>query len=124
MTLQRLRKCGWHFLACTRQEQLGSDIARQRLQLTTRNREAEKVRRNLRQLVRFVDDDGIGAGEQVAEALLLEHQVRHQQMMIHHDDVRRLRFAARLHDVTTIECRAIRAETVVACRGDPRPHGI
>jgi hypothetical protein len=45
-------------------------------------------------------------------------------MMIHHDHVGRLRFAPRLHDVTTIEHRTIRAETVVASRRDPGPHRI
>ena len=74
--------------------------------------------------MRLVDDDRIGARQQIAEALLLQHQIRHQQMMIDDDDVGGLRLAARLHDVTAIERRALRPETVVARRGHPGPHGI
>ena len=83
-----------------------------------------KFGRDFRQLMRLVDDDRIRAGQQIAEALLLQHEIRHQQMMIDDDDVRGLRLAPRLHDVTAIERRAIRPEAVVARRGHPGPHRI
>ena len=56
---------------------------------------AEELRRDLRQLVRLVDDDRIRARQQLAEALVLQHQVGHQQVVIDDHDVGRLRFAAR-----------------------------
>ena len=109
VTVQRLRERRRYIVARAAREQLHCQITRQRLQLTARNREAEKVRRDLRQLMRFVDDDRIRARQQVAEALLLQHEVGHQQMMIDDDDVGRLRLAPRLHDVAAIERRAFRA---------------
>jgi hypothetical protein len=49
--------------------------------------DTEKPRRDLRQLVRLVDHHGIGAGQQLAEAVLLERQVRQQQVMVDHHHV-------------------------------------
>src|SRR5512138_2734718 len=45
-------------------------------------------------------------------------------MMIHDDDIRGLRFAPCVHDMTALEGLAIRSQTVVASRSDPRPHGM
>ena len=103
VTIERLRERRGTSLRAPLGEQLRGDVARQRLQLPARDGEAEKVRGDLRQLMRLVDDDRIGAGQQIAEAFLLQHEIRHQQMMIDDDDVRGLRFAPRLDDVTAIE---------------------
>src|SRR6185437_14317438 len=49
-------------------------------------------------------------------------QVGEQQVMIDDDDVRIERLAPGVRDMTTGELRTARAETVVARRGDLRPH--
>ena len=125
MPIERLRERRGHVVARTAQR---AAPRRHRATATAAARletaKPRKLRRDLRQLMRFVDDDRVGARQQVAEALLLEHEVRHQQVMIDDDDVGRLRVAPRLHDVATIERRAFRAEAVVARRGHPRPHRI
>ena len=119
MTLERLRERERELAARRARHQLRSQIARQRLQLATRDGEAEEIRRHVRQLMRLVDDDRVGAGQQIAEALLLEHQIRHQQMMIDHDDVGGLRLAPRFDDVAALERRAIRARD--SCRASRSP---
>ena len=78
-------------------------ISRERLHLPRRYDEPEKHRRNVGKLMRLVDDDGIGARQQVAEAFFLQHEVGHQQVMIDDDHVSGLRIATRLYDVTAIE---------------------
>ena len=105
-------------------QQFRRQIARQRLQLPARHGEAEEIRGDVRQLMRLVNDDRIGARQQIAETFLFQHEIGHEQVMIHDHDVRRLRFTPRLDDVAAVEERAVGAEAVVACRGDPRPYGV
>ncbi len=73
--------------------------------------------------MRFIQNDGLGARQQIAEALVLERQIREQQVMIHHHDVRRLRVAPRLEHMAARELRALLAEAILAGRGDARPQG-
>ena len=52
----------------------------------------------LRNLVRFVEDEGVRAGQDLAESFLPDRQIGEQQMMVDDDDIRFLRRAARLDD--------------------------
>jgi len=70
--------------------------------------------------VRFVEDHGFGAGQQLAEALVLQGEVGEQQVVVDHHDVRGLRFAARGDDVAARVRGAGRAEAVLARRSDRR----
>ncbi len=72
--------------------------------------------------MRLVQDDGIRARQQIAEALILEREIRQQQMMIHHHDLRGLGLAAGLEHMAAGELRALLPQTVLARRGDHRPH--
>ena len=107
-----------------REQQFACDVLGDRRQLPRADAVAEELGRDVRQLMRLVDDDRVRARQQVAEALLLEHEVGHQQVVIHDDDVRRLRFpACRQHEALVVN-RALRAEAVLARRRDPGPDGI
>ena len=118
---ERRIDAGGHLL---REQQLAGNVLGNRRQLARADVIAEELRRNVRQLVRLVDDDRVGAGQQVAEALLLQHEVGHQQVVIHDDDVGRLGFAPRREHEAVVVLRAFGAEAVLARRGDPRPDGI
>jgi hypothetical protein len=48
---------------------------------------AEELRRDVRHLMRFIQNHRLGARQQIAEALVLERQIREQQVMIHDHDV-------------------------------------
>ena len=71
--------------------------------------------------MRFVEDDGVRGRQQFGHAGVAQHDVGEEQMVIHHDDVRLLRLAARLHHEAFLVMRAFLAETVVARGRDHRP---
>ena len=101
--------------------QFRRDVAQQDLNLAHRPRLAEELRRDIRHLMRLIQDDGLGAGQQIAESLVLEREIGQQQMMIHDDDVGGLRVAARFEHMAARELRALLAEAVFARRGNARP---
>ncbi|MNM58039.1 hypothetical protein D3C81_692610 [compost metagenome] len=96
----------------------GQAIARQFLPRAHAETFAEKVRRQFRQLMRFIDDEGLRARQYLAEAFLLECQVGQQQMMVDHHQVRFLRALPRTHHEAIVPERAVGAEAVVHGRGD------
>ena len=63
--------------------------------------------------MRLVDDHGVRARQELAEAALFQREIREQQMMVHDHDVRGLRFAARLEHEAAVEELALAAEAVV-----------
>ena len=71
--------------------------------------------------MRFVQNDRIGARQQIAEALILEREIRQQQMVVHHHDLRGLGLAPSLEHMAAGELRALLPQTVFAGRGDHRP---
>src|SRR3546814_3761602 len=71
--------------------------------LPRRHAAAEKLGGQLRQLMRFIDDDRIAAGQNLAETLVLEHEVREQQVVIDDHQIGRLRIAPRLCDEALLE---------------------
>ena len=74
-------------------------IPQQELHLPNRPGLSKELSGGLRHLVGLVQNDGLRAGQQIAESLVLEREIREQQMMIHHHDLSGLRGAARLHHV-------------------------
>ncbi len=69
----------------------------------------------------FVDDDGIGARQQLAETGLADGEIGEQQMMIDHHQLGILGSAARLEHVAVVEAGALAAQAVVGrrCRQPP-----
>ncbi|MNV63858.1 hypothetical protein D3C71_1564760 [compost metagenome] len=98
----------------------GETIARQLLPRAHAETFAEKVRRQFRQLMRFINDESLRARQYLAETFLLECQVSQQQMMIDHHQVRFLRTLSRTHHEAVVPERAVGAEAVVDGRGDHR----
>jgi hypothetical protein len=83
---------------------------------------AEEQRRHFRQLVGFVEDDRVAGRQQFGHALVAEHDVGEEKMVIDDDEVGRHRLAPRLHDEAFLVVRAFLAEAVVARRGGVAPH--
>ena len=99
---------------------LGEHVARQRLELARADGPTEELLRDVGKLMRFVDDHGVGARQQLAEPAVLQRKIREQQVMIDDDDIRGLRAAARLDDEAAIEESAFPAKTIVDRRRDLR----
>ena len=81
---------------------------------------AEKLRGQLGQLVRLVEDEGGGARQDLAEALALDREVGEQQVVVHDHEVGGLRLRARLRDEAFRPERAIPAQAVFRGRGHAR----
>ena len=103
--------------------ELHAQLLHQVLDLAAADVRAEELRGEIRHLVRLVEHHGIRRAEQVAEAILLQRQIRQQQVMIDDDDVGLERLAPRGDHVAAGEFRAALAEAIVARRGDLRPDG-
>ena len=67
--------------------QLGAEIAQQNLRLPDRPVLAEELRRDIGNLMGFVQNDRLRPRQEVTEALVLEREVGEQQVVIHHHDV-------------------------------------
>ena len=87
--------------------QFAVDVPHQQLRLPHRPDLAEELRRDIRHLMRFVENHGLGARQQIAEALVFEREIGQQQMMIHDHDVGCLRVAPRLEHMAARELRAL-----------------
>ena len=61
---------------------------------------AEELGCEIGDLVGFVEDHGIGRAEDVTEAILLQSQIRQQQVVVYDDDVRVERITASESDMT------------------------
>jgi hypothetical protein len=66
--------------------------------------------------MRLIDHECLRTRKYFAEALLLEREIGQQQVMVDHDQVRRLRTLPRLHHETIGEEWAFAAEAVVSRR--------
>ena len=97
------------------------DVAQQHLHLAHRPDLAEELRGDIRHLMRLIQDHRLGARQQIAEALVLQRQIREQQVMIHDHDIGGLGIAARVEHMAARELRTFLAEAVLARRGDARP---
>ena len=73
--------------------------------------------------MRFVQDHGVRARQQIGESLVLERKIGEQQVMVHDDDVGGLCGTAGLDHVAAGVLRALLAQAVLASRGDRRPDG-
>jgi hypothetical protein len=97
-----------------------SAISDQQFDLTAAETDAEELADQIGQLMRFIQNHRIDAGQQIAEAVFLERQIGQQQMVIDHDDVGFQRRAARLEHMAARIVRAARAGTVLARGADLR----
>ena len=96
-------------------------IPRQFQQLSAAQRFAEKLAGHLRQLVRFVENNGIRAGQQFGETGFLHRHVGAEQVMVDDQHIRRQRLAAGLGDEAIAQVRAFLAQTVVDGGSHARP---
>src|SRR3546814_9902076 len=96
---------------------LALHVTREFLQLPRRHAAAEKLGGQLRPLMRFIDDDRIAAGQNMAETLVLEHEVREQPLVIDDHQIGRLRIATRLCDEALLEVFTAPAKEDVGGRG-------
>ena len=94
---------------------LGEHVARQRLELACADGPAEKLLCDVGKLMRFIDDHGVGARQQLAEPAVLQREIGEQQVMVDDDDICRLRTAARFDDEAAID------EARTRGRGNCRP---
>ena len=69
---------GVHKRSLSAAARLREHVAQQSLELARADRPAEELLRYVGQLVRFVDDDGIGSRQQLAEARILEREIGEQ----------------------------------------------
>ena len=95
---------------------LGQHVAAQLEDLRGRHGLAEEQGGGVGQLVRFVEDDGVGRRQQLGHAGVLQRDVGEEQVVVDHHDVGLLRFAARLHDETVLVVLALGAHAGVARR--------
>jgi hypothetical protein len=96
-------------------------VAHEVEQLTAPQRRAKEPAGNLRQLMGFVNDEAVRAGEDLPESLILEREVGTQQMVVNHHQVGFLSPTPRRKHVAAIPLGAPLAEAIV-CRGrDPGP---
>jgi hypothetical protein len=101
--------------------QLRRDIAQQDLHLAHRPHLAEELCRGIRDLMRLIQDHGLRARQQIAEALVLEREIGKQQVVIHDHDVGGLRVAPRLEHMAASELGTLLAQAVFTRRGNVRP---
>jgi hypothetical protein len=104
--------------------QLRQRVTCEQRRLAPREIAAEELRRDLRHLVRLVEDHGFRPRQQLAEALVLHREVGKQQVVVDDDDVCGLGFAARSDHVAARVRRTGGAEAVLARRRDGRAHRI
>ncbi len=71
--------------------------------------------------MRLVENERVRAGQDLAEALLLDRQVGEQQVVVDHHQIGLLRRAPRLDDEAFAERGAVGAEAVLGGRGHARP---
>ena len=86
-----------------------------------RERVAEKQARRLGQLVRFVEDQRIARRQQLGDALVAQHDVGEEEVMVDHHHVGGERVAPRAHHEAVAVIRAALPEAVVARRRGLRP---
>ncbi|KAG1303686.1 hypothetical protein G6F62_015783 [Rhizopus arrhizus] len=70
--------------------------------------------------MRLIDDERLRPRQQFAEAILLQCQVRQQQVMVDHHHIGRLRTLPRTHHEAVVPERAVGAQAVVDGGGDHR----
>ena len=96
----------------------------ERLDLAAADVGTEELRHEVRDLVGLVKNHGIGGPQNVPEAVLLEGEIREQQVMIDNDDVSIERLAPGKRHVTARKLRATRTEAVVTSGSDVRPDRV
>src|SRR5690349_23405601 len=98
-----------------------SRVAYGQLDLAAADSHAEKLRGQIRNLVRLVEDDGICRPEQIAEAVFLEREIRQQKVVIDDDHVGLDGGTAGIEDMAARVVAAPRTQAVVPRGRDLRP---
>ncbi len=96
-------------------------VARQLDDLAGRHALAEEQPGHLGQLVRLVENDRVAGRQQLAHALVLEHHVGEEQVVIDHHHIGRLRLLARRQHEAALLVRTFLAQAVLARRGRQPP---
>ena len=100
---------------------LGHRVLGEANQLAAADRAAKEARGHIGQLVGLVDNEHLGARQQVGKTFLLQRHVCHEQVMIDHEQLGFERLLSRLHNVTIIPVIALAAEAVLRGRCHHRP---
>ena len=96
-------------------------IARQFNQLPASERLAKKEAGDLGQLVRFVENERINAGQQFRKAGLLHRHVGKQQMMVDDEHVSRQGLVSRLGEKAVVQMGAALPQTIIGGGSDAGP---
>src|SRR4051794_13339638 len=97
------------------------DVTRQIVEPIVADRNAEVLRGDVFELVRFVDDGVVARRNHLAEAALSHRRVRAQQMMVDDDEVGFSGALPHARDEAVIEARALAPQAVLAGGRDLRP---
>ncbi len=104
---------------------LGQHVAAQLQHLRSGEGVAEEQGGRVGQLVRLVEDDGIGRRQQLGHARVLQGHVGEEQVMVDHHHVGLLGFLASLHHEAVLVVLALGAHAVFPRGGDQVPdHGV
>ena len=98
-------------------------IARQLHQLRRRHGLPEEEPRQVRQVMRLVEDHRVGGGKEIRRALVAQRHVGKEEMVVHDDEVGLGGALACLHHEALLVIPARRAEAVLARGGGLRPGG-
>ena len=107
--------------ASHRARKLPLHIANHILDPAAREAGAEELGRQIRNLMRLIEDQRVGRAQDVPEAVFFQSQVSEQEVMVDDHDVRFLRHATRRGDMTPGELATAHAEAVVPRRRHLRP---
>jgi hypothetical protein len=98
-------------------------VARELDQLRGRYALTEEQSRGFRELMRFVEDDGVAGRQQLGDPFVPQHEIGEEQVVIDDHHVGRERLPARFHHETRVVARALRPQAVLPRGGDVRPDG-
>ena len=87
-------------------ERFAANVPRELYELARGQGFAKKERGRFRKLVRFVEDHCIAGRQQFRHALVLEHHIGEEQMMVDDDEVRGERLAPCNHHEAVAKARA------------------
>ena len=102
-------------------ERRRTDLIAHSLELATAECNAKKLHREIRNLVRLIENDRFRAGQELDESLLFHCEIGQQQMVIDHNEIGFLGGSARFHDVALRVLGTFLPETVIDGRRDERP---
>ena len=100
-------------LSLLKRNALGTDLIYQPLKLTATQANTEELHSEVGNLVRFVQDDRFGTGQELDKAGLLHRQIRQQQVVIDHHQICFLCRTPCFDDVTLGIFRALLPKAII-----------